>query len=70
MKEEGVANDLLARMRGDSALAAHVDDTVLDPARYIGRSAAQIDEFLEEFLDPLLQRHANRRGRFAPRVRV
>ena len=70
MKEEGVGNDLLERMRNDSMLAPHVDDTVLEPGRHVGRAPAQVDEFLEEFLDPLLERHANRRGRFAPRVRV
>jgi adenylosuccinate lyase len=70
IKDEGVANDLLARMRGDSALAPFVDDAVLDPARYVGRAPAQVDEFVAEFLDPLLEQHASRRGRFAPRVSV
>ncbi len=70
MKDEGVANDLLDRMRADPMLAPHVDDAVLDPLRYVGRAPAQVDEFLAEFLDPLLERHAHRRGRFQPRVRV
>jgi adenylosuccinate lyase len=70
IKDEGVANDLLARMRGDSALAPFVDDAVLHPARYVGRAPAQVDEFVAEFLDPLLEQHASRRGRFAPRVSV
>ena len=70
MKTEGVPADLLERMRADPTLAPHVTDEVLDPALYTGRAAAQVQEFLGEVLDPLLETHADRRGKFAPRVRV
>jgi adenylosuccinate lyase len=70
MKAEGAGNDLVARMRGDALLGPHVADEAIDPARYVGRAPAQVEEFLAEFLDPLLQEHAHRVGRFAARVRV
>lgn len=70
MKEEGADNDLLDRMRGDEVLGSFVRAEVLDPAAYVGRSPQQVDEFLAEVLEPLLSQHAERRGRFRPRVKV
>ena len=70
MKEEGAANDLLARMRADDELGPFVSEETLDPAAYVGRAPQQVDEFLAETLEPLLAEHAGRRGRFQPRVKV
>ncbi len=70
MKDEGAGNDLLDRMRADPLLGPYVTDAVLDPAAYLGRAPEQVDEFNASFLDPLLERHADRRGRFTPRVKV
>ena len=41
-----------------------------DPRRDVGRAPEQVDEFLAETLAPLLQRHAQRRGRFVAGVKV
>jgi adenylosuccinate lyase len=70
MKSEGVANDLLDRMRGDDLLAAFVPTGAVDPSRYVGRAPEQVDDFLAEVLDPLLAAHAHRQGRFASSVGV
>jgi len=70
MKEEGTPNDLIARMRSDEALAPFVDDAVLDPARYVGRSPEQVDAFIANVLGPLLAKHAHRKGRFESSVHV
>jgi adenylosuccinate lyase len=70
MKGEGAANDLLDRMRADDQLAPHVTEAAIDPSRYVGRAPQQVDEFLAETIDPLLALHADRRGRFSPRVSV
>lgn len=70
MKEQGVANDLLQRMRGDDLLGPHVPAAPIDPRGYVGRAPEQVDEFLTEVLDPLLAAHAHRHGRFTPRVAV
>ncbi|HRI09776.1 MAG TPA: adenylosuccinate lyase [Nannocystaceae bacterium] len=68
--KEGEGNDLIARMQADPLLGPHVDADVIDPLRYVGRSPEQVDEFLGEFLAPILERHRDRAGRFAARVRV
>ncbi|MEM6292691.1 MAG: adenylosuccinate lyase [Myxococcota bacterium] len=70
MKEEGKPNDLVARMRADDVLTTHVTDDVIDPARYVGRAPEQVDAFLTEFADPMLERFSAHAGKFAPRVRV
>src|SRR5690606_25686703 len=65
----GRGNDLIERMRASAELGAHVDDQTLDPARYVGRSPEQVDDYLA-LLDELLGRHRVREGRFTARVRV
>jgi adenylosuccinate lyase len=57
----GAANDLLERLSAHSAFARVPADTLraeLDPARYVGRSEAQVSEFLSELLEPVLARAA------------
>ncbi|MBX7077601.1 MAG: adenylosuccinate lyase [Nannocystaceae bacterium] len=70
MKQEGVANDLLVRMRDDDVLGAFVPAEPIDAGAYVGRAPEQVDEFVAEVLAPLLQSHAQRRDRFRPRVAV
>lgn len=70
MKQEGADNDLVERMKADPELGPHVDDAALDPSHYVGRSPEQVDDFLGGWFGELLQRHAHRAGRFAPKVRV
>ncbi len=55
----GEANTLLDCLAGDPAFAAVPAATLraeLDPIKYTGRATAQVGEFLEEFLHPLLNR--------------
>ena len=56
MKDEGKRNDMLERLGTDSEYGVPLDDLreALEPARFIGRSAAQVDEFLDEIVEPLL----------------
>ncbi len=67
--KEGRANDLMLRMEQDPLLGRFVGG-VLDPKRYIGRAPEQVEELLGSTLEPLLERHRQREGRFVPRVRV
>jgi len=59
MKEDGGANDLVERIERDAAfgLAPEEIRATLDPSRHVGRSAAQVDEFLREVVEPVLRRH-------------
>ncbi len=55
----GEANDLLDRLAADSAfrgIPAQALKAELVPARYTGRAAAQVGEFLDEYLAPVLSR--------------
>ena len=70
MKQEGADNDLVERMKADPKLCPHVTDEALDASRYVGRSTEQVGDFVGEYLQPVLDRHAERAGRFQPRVRV
>jgi adenylosuccinate lyase len=56
MKDEGKRNDMLERLAQDSEYGVPMDDLrqALAPSRFIGRSAAQVDEFLAEVVEPLL----------------
>jgi adenylosuccinate lyase len=68
--KRGEQNDLMARMQADPVLGPFVDADLTAPARYVGRAPEQVDEFLGEFLAPLMARHEARRGRFKAGVRV
>ncbi|MBI5367212.1 MAG: adenylosuccinate lyase [Planctomycetes bacterium] len=66
-QRESGENDLLARLRAEPALAAAQGAlaAALEPARYIGRSPEQVDEFLARELRPRLAANAARLGRRA-----
>ena len=55
----GEPNDLLDRLAADPAFRGVPGAALraeLDPSRYTGRSAAQVDEFLTEHLEPIRAR--------------
>ena len=56
MKDAGVPNDLLDRLAIDPAFPVSVDmmRATLEPSRFIGRAAAQVDDFLTEVIGPIL----------------
>jgi len=58
VKAEGLANDLLARLKADPAFAKVDIDGELRPERFIGRAPEQVDEFLASEVRPILE--ANR----------
>jgi adenylosuccinate lyase len=57
VKEYGEANDLVDRIAGDSAFGMSRDDIerMLDPARFTGRAAEQVDLFLRNDVEPALR---------------
>lgn len=81
VKQEGLENDLLERLRADrafwggargGALSAELDwDGLLDPMRYVGRSVEQTERFIREVVAPLREQYADaiaRLGDSGPRV--
>ncbi|MGH7506789.1 MAG: adenylosuccinate lyase, partial [Longimicrobiales bacterium] len=57
VKNDGAANDLVERIAADPAFGldrAEIEAT-LDPARHTGRAAEQVDLFLTEHVQPILE---------------
>ncbi|MBR2778825.1 MAG: adenylosuccinate lyase [Firmicutes bacterium] len=57
VKEFGKENDLLARIAGDPMFGLGEEDVagLTEPSDYIGRSAQQVTEFVDEFIKPILE---------------
>lgn len=56
VKEEGGDNDLIDRIVADPAFNLKREDIekILKPGNYIGRSENQVEEFIAEYVDPIL----------------
>ena len=59
LKEGAAGNDLLDRIQGDGGFPALDYREILDASRYIGRSAAQVEQFLEHEIEPVRRRYAD-----------
>jgi len=57
VKEQGGANDLIARLKGDQSFANVDIEGAIDPAALTGRSKEQVDEFLSEIVAPIRKRY-------------
>jgi len=66
VKQEGLGNDLIERLRNDDAFASvhHMltEDALLDPMRYVGRSVEQTERFVREVVEPLRNHYADDLG--------
>jgi adenylosuccinate lyase len=57
LKAGAARNDLLDRLRADPLLT-HVDfDALLDPVQFIGRAPQQVDEFIQQEVEPIRRRY-------------
>src|SRR5574344_2124880 len=56
VKEEGLDNNLLELIAADDKFGMSLEDLkkTMDPARFVGRSKEQVDEFLSEVINPIL----------------
>ena len=68
VKQQGAANDLLERLKGDKLFAAVDLAATVDPARFVGRAPEQVDEFVATVVEPIRQRYG--RQQLAAEVRV
>ncbi len=61
VKDEDGVNDLAERIAADEAFGLDQPTIVemLDPTRFIGRAPAQVDEFLRDEVDPVLDANAH-----------
>ncbi|MBO5784416.1 MAG: adenylosuccinate lyase, partial [Clostridia bacterium] len=60
VKLEGGQNDLIDRIAADENIPLTKEEIVaqLDPAKYVGRSVSQVEEFLADVVDPILAQYA------------
>src|SRR5579883_728377 len=58
----GAAAELFDRLKGDPAFAGVDFAAVLDPARFVGRSPEQVDEFIAAEIQPVRARYTGRLG--------
>jgi adenylosuccinate lyase len=81
VKQEGLDNDLLERLKADKnfqskarggTLTAELDwEGVMDPMKYVGRSVEQTERFIKEVVEPLRAQYADaiaNLGTSGPRV--
>jgi adenylosuccinate lyase len=68
VKEQGGANDLIARLKADQAFAAADIDAAIEPGKLVGRSKEQVDEFLNEIVSPIKKRYSDRTSMAEVRV--
>lgn len=57
VKTEGKPNDLIARLKSDNSFFKIDLESVMDPARFVGRAPEQVDEFLQAVAGPIRQRY-------------
>lgn len=59
VKVEGKKNDLIERIAADSTFGLTLEEilSVLDPKNYVGRSAQQVEEFVSEYVRPLIEKN-------------
>lgn len=59
VKEYGKDNNLLELIAGDDEFPMGLDElrASMEPARYTGRAASQVQEFVEEFVNPVLEQN-------------
>lgn len=56
LKAGGESNDLIDRLKDDPAFPKLDFDDVMEPARFTGRSSAQVDEFVAAEVEPIRRR--------------
>jgi adenylosuccinate lyase len=72
VKQHGRPNDLMDRIAADEAFGVTRGELEEDlrPELYVGRAPEQVDEFLQEWVRPALERHAGELETGAPALHV
>ena len=61
VKEKGLDNNLLELIAADSAFNLTLEDLqkTMDPSKYVGRSKEQVESFLKNVVNPMLEENKN-----------
>lgn len=59
VKMEGESNDLLDRLAADKAVPLNKEEIMglLDPIKFVGRSPEQVDQFIDEEVNPIIEKY-------------
>lgn len=59
VKEKGLDNNLLELIAEDPAFNLSLEDLqkTMDPSRYVGRAKEQVEAYLKNVIDPLLEKN-------------
>ncbi|MBM4112344.1 MAG: adenylosuccinate lyase [Phycisphaerae bacterium] len=60
VKQQGEANDLLERLAADPLFSAVDLSAALEPSRFVGRAAEQVDRFIAEDVAPMRERYGEK----------
>ena len=55
---EGKSNDMIERLRADSAFSSVEFDSEINPLDFVGRAPEQVDEFIAEQVEPIRKRYS------------
>jgi adenylosuccinate lyase len=61
MKEEGTRADLLELISQDPTFGMSLEELreMVDPRDFVGRAPEQVDSFLRDWVDPVLERYSH-----------
>ena len=64
VKQEGKANDLLERILADDTFKMSEEElmSAVKPENFVGRAPSQVEEFLRDYIDPILEAHQGELG--------
>lgn len=64
VKEFGEKNDLIDRILADESFGLSKEEilSIIDPSKFTGRSSGQVVDFIEEYINPILEAHKNELG--------
>lgn len=64
VKEFGEKNDLIERILADESFVLSKEEilSIIDPSKFTGRSSGQVIDFIEEYINPILEAHKNELG--------
>ncbi|WP_346930503.1 adenylosuccinate lyase [Clostridium sp.] len=64
VKEFGEKNDLIERILADESFGLSKEEilSIIDPSKFTGRASGQVVDFIEEYINPVLEAHKNELG--------
>ncbi|MCR4596191.1 MAG: adenylosuccinate lyase [Lachnospiraceae bacterium] len=64
VKKKGLDNNLLELIAADEAFGTDIEDLrqAMEPSRYVGRSAIQVEKFIATVIDPIRESHSSLLG--------